>query len=110
MRRVILPTILSALLLGICAGYAQTPTWTFPSDSARCPSKWGAGDERGAANHMGPKSVLRAVKLITSGEVYCGPVLRHPAEFMLPAVNLGGRVWLGSKPCKGGPAAPAFGG
>jgi hypothetical protein len=42
--------------------------------------------------------------------VYCGPVLRHPAEFMSPAVDLGGRVWLGSKPCKGGPAAPAFGG
>jgi len=42
--------------------------------------------------------------------VYCGPVLRHPAELMLPAVDLGGRVWLGSKSCKGGPAAPAFGG
>jgi hypothetical protein len=27
-----------------------------------------------------------------------------------PAVNLGGRLWLGSKPCKGGPLAPAFGG
>src|SRR5271157_1357809 len=26
--------------------------------------------------------------------MYCGPVLRHPAEFMLPAVDLGGRVWL----------------
>ena len=43
-------------------------------------------------------------------QVYCGPVLRHPAELMLPAVDLGGRVWLGGKPCKGGPAAPAFGG
>ena len=42
-------------------------------------------------------------------KVYCGPVLRHPAE-LLPAVDLGGRVWLGGKPCKGGPAAPAFGG
>jgi hypothetical protein len=30
--------------------------------------------------------------------MYCGPVLRHPAELMLPAV-------LGGKPCKGGPAA-----
>jgi hypothetical protein len=26
------------------------------------------------------------------------------------AVDLGGRVWLGGKPCKGGPAAPASGG
>jgi len=42
--------------------------------------------------------------------LYCGPVLRHPAELMLPAVGLGGRVWLGGKPCKGGPMAPAFGG
>src|SRR6201995_6161847 len=69
MRQVALPTILSALLVGICAGYAQTPTWTFPPDSARCPSKWGAGDERGAANHMKPQSVLNAVKLIKTGEV-----------------------------------------
>ena len=42
--------------------------------------------------------------------LYCGLVLRHPAELVLPAVDLGGRVWLGRKPCKGGPAAPAFGG
>ena len=41
--------------------------------------------------------------------VYCGPVLRHPAE-SLPAVDLGGRVWLGGRSCKGWPAAPAFGG
>jgi hypothetical protein len=45
-----------------------------------------------------------------SSAVYCGPVLRHPAELMLPAVDLCGRVWPGGKPCKGGPAAPAFGG
>jgi hypothetical protein len=31
--------------------------------------------------------------------LYCGPVLRHPAELMLPVVDLGGRVWLGGKPC-----------
>src|SRR6185295_13242389 len=49
----------------------------------------------------------RRVRLMA---LYCGPVLRHPTELMLPAVDLGGRVWLGSKPCKGGPAAPAFGG
>jgi len=41
--------------------------------------------------------------------LYCGPVLRHPAE-LLPAVDLGGRVWLGGRSCKGWPAAPAFGG
>ena len=45
-----------------------------------------------------------------NGVCTAGPVSRHPAELMLPAVDLGGRVWLGGKPCKGGPAAPAFGG
>jgi kynurenine formamidase len=40
-----------------------------PADSQRCPSKWGAGDERGSGNHMGKESVLRAVKLIKSVEV-----------------------------------------
>jgi hypothetical protein len=41
--------------------------------------------------------------------MYCGPVLRHPAEPLL-AVDLGGRVWPGGRSCKGWPAAPAFGG
>jgi hypothetical protein len=49
-------------------------------------------------------------KVAITSIMYCGPVLRHPAELMLPAVDLGGRVWLGGKPCEGGPAAPAFGG
>jgi len=48
--------------------------------------------------------------VVSALRLYCGPVLRHPAELCFPAVELGGRVWLGGKPCKGGPAAPAFGG
>src|SRR5215813_1758243 len=55
--------------LATASAVAQTPSWTPPPDSARCPSKWGAGDERGAGNHMGPKSVLNAAKLIKTGEV-----------------------------------------
>src|SRR5215211_6567526 len=51
------------------AALAQTPSWTVPPDSQRCPSKWGAGDERGSANHMKPASVLNAAKLIKTGEV-----------------------------------------
>ena len=35
----------------------------------QCPSKWGAGDERGSANHMKPESVMRATRLIRTGEV-----------------------------------------
>jgi kynurenine formamidase len=51
------------------AAHAQTPSWTVPPESARCPSKWGAGDERGSGNLMKPALVLDAVKLIKTGEV-----------------------------------------
>ena len=40
-----------------------------PAENQRCPSKWGAADERGSANHMKPASVLNAAKLIKTGEV-----------------------------------------
>jgi kynurenine formamidase len=43
--------------------------WTPPPASERCPSKWGAADERGAANYMTPENVLRATRLIRNGEV-----------------------------------------
>ena len=49
------------------SGNAQD--WTPPADEERCPSRWGAGDERGSANHMGPATVMRAAQLIRSGEV-----------------------------------------
>ena len=48
---------------------AQAQTWTVPSPQQRCPSKWGAADEKGSANHMNAKSVLRAKELMRSGEV-----------------------------------------
>jgi kynurenine formamidase len=68
MKSAVVAAALTALLC-TNAAMAQTPSWSPPPESARCPSKWGAGDERGSANHMGPKSVLNAVKLIKSGEV-----------------------------------------
>ena len=56
---------------------AQAQSWMPPPESQRCPSKWGAGDERGSGNHMKPASVLKAVKLIRTGEVIeLGHVLR----------------------------------
>lgn len=58
-----------ALALTAVTANAQTPSWTVPPESARCPSKWGAGDERGSANLMKPQLVLEAVKLIKSGEI-----------------------------------------
>ena len=70
MKQIKLGIALSALLLsGSIAAQAQAPSWSPPAESARCPSKWGAGDERGSANHMKPQSVLNAVKLIKTGEV-----------------------------------------
>jgi kynurenine formamidase len=57
--------VLTLALCGICA--AQS--WQPPADSQRCPSKWGAGDQRGAGNLMKPQTVLRATKLIRTGEV-----------------------------------------
>jgi kynurenine formamidase len=61
---------------------AQAPSWTPPAESARCPSKWGAGDERGAANHIKPQTVLNAAKLIKTGEVIeLGHVLNDKMPF-----------------------------
>ena len=51
------------------AALAQAPSWTVPAESQRCPSKWGATDERGSANHVKPASVLNAAKLIKTGEM-----------------------------------------
>jgi kynurenine formamidase len=51
------------------SGTAHGQTWQPPSDSQRCPSKWGAADERGAGNLKSPESVLRAARLIRAGEV-----------------------------------------
>src|SRR3954462_14343579 len=49
---------------------AQSASWKMPADSERCPSKWGAGDQRGAGNWLKPETVLRATKLIKTGEVF----------------------------------------
>src|SRR5215470_1178946 len=47
----------------------QAQSWQPPSDSQRCPSKWGPNDQRGSANHMKPETVLRATRLIRTGDV-----------------------------------------
>ena len=52
--------------------FAQTPkpSWEPPPPEVRCPSKWGAADQRGSGNLMSPKTVLRAARLIKTGEVF----------------------------------------
>ena len=74
MRLHIAPIALSSLfvLAAAAPGFtpaAQAQSWSLPSESERCPSKWGANDTRGAANHMGPDTVLRAARLILEGRV-----------------------------------------
>ena len=63
-------TLIAAVLLFSCATSATGQSWQPPADSARCPSKWGAADQRGAANHMKPGTVLRATRLIRTGQVF----------------------------------------
>ena len=75
----------SAVLLAGAAAPAAAQSWTPPPPEERCPSKWGADDERGAGNHMGPESVLKAASLIRTGRVFeLGQVLR-------PSMPLGAR-------------------
>ena len=51
-------TLLAAAALLAAPAFAQS--WQPPAPEQRCPSNWGAADERGAANHMSPANVLRA--------------------------------------------------
>jgi len=64
------------------AAHAQQPSWSPPAPSERCPSKWGAADERGSMNHQKPQAVLAATKLIRTGEVIeLGHVLNNRIPF-----------------------------
>ncbi len=56
-------------VVALVVALTAAQTWRVPPGSERCPSKWGASDERGSANHMGPASVLRGKELIRRGEV-----------------------------------------
>jgi len=90
MRR-ILYTVTLLCLAAPRPGEAQS--WQPPPDAQRCPSKWGADDQRGAGNHMKPETVLRAVQLMRTGQVIeLGRVL-HPAM----AFSLGRRFELITK-------------
>ena len=66
------PMLIVAIAVTVSAGAADVfaQSWQPPSESQRCPSKWGAGDQRGAGNHMKPETVLRATRLIRTGQVF----------------------------------------
>lgn len=61
---VLRPACLVAVLAvgSLSAVLGQTPTWY--------PSRWGADDQRGAANRLTPAKVLEARNLVTQGRVY----------------------------------------
>ena len=89
MRSIVLIMTATAILSFMTRLHAQT--WQMPPDNQRCPSKWGAGDQRGSGNLMKPETVLRAAKLIKTGEVFeLGAVLSpDPKETFIN----GGRVF-----------------
>ncbi len=63
-------------------GLFPEPTWSPPPENQRCPSKWGANDERGSANHIKPERVANALKLVKSGEIIeLGHVLNDKMPF-----------------------------
>lgn len=66
MRTVVAAACAAALM----SASAAAQDWSMPPDTQRCPSKWGAEDQRGAANLLTPANVLRATKLVRTGEVF----------------------------------------
>src|SRR5207302_10388260 len=72
----------------LCTPLVAAAQWNLPSDSQRCPSKWGAGDEMGSGNHMkNPQHALRAARLIKTGEVIeLGHVLGPGMPFFGPRI------------------------
>jgi kynurenine formamidase len=60
--------VLTALLM-IAPRIVSTQSWRPSAENQRCPSKWGPGDERGSMNHQKPEAVLKATRLIRTGEV-----------------------------------------
>lgn len=76
---------------------AEAQTWQMPPDAQRCPSRWGADDQRGSGNWMKPETVLRAARLIRTGEVFeLGAVLSpDPKEAF---INAGRQFNIYTKP------------
>ena len=82
-------TITMIFPLLLVAGVATGQSWVPPAESQRCPSKWGAGDERGSGNLMQPDQVLKAAKLIRIGEVIeLGQILDPAAMPFFPGRQL----------------------
>jgi kynurenine formamidase len=57
------------LILLAAAAPARAQGWSPPAEAQRCPSKWGATDTRGSANHVKPATVLSALQLVKTGQI-----------------------------------------
>ena len=78
-------------LFALATAPLHAQTWQMPPDNQRCPSKWGAGDQRGSGNLMKAETVLRAAKLIKTREVFELGALLSP-DLKEAFIN-GGRVF-----------------
>jgi len=64
------PIVIACAAVGVLVStLAHAQSWQPPTDSQRCPSKWGAADQRGSGNTMSPETVMRAARLIRTGEL-----------------------------------------
>ena len=82
MRKRLIVVFAAAAAIGPASTAGHAQSWRPPADAERCPSKWGATDPRGAANHMKPETVLRAARLIRTGQVFeLGRVLSDSMPF-----------------------------
>ncbi len=68
MTRSFAPAV-TLLIVVLATPSALAQSWQPPTDEERCPSPWGADDERGAANLMRPEVIIKAARLIQVGEV-----------------------------------------
>src|SRR6478735_3695299 len=74
--------LLVVALLAVAARTVAAQSWQPPAESSRCPSKWGPQDERGSGNYMRPDTVIRAARLIQTGQVFeLGHVLSSTMPF-----------------------------
>lgn len=60
----------TALIAGILLQCFHGTAQQVNSDTTWWPSVWGANDQRGATNRLGPQNVLAATQLIKKGKVY----------------------------------------
>ena len=86
--RSILVSAAVAIALGTVSPLAHAQSWQPPAESQRCPSKWGAGDERGSGQPHEARDRAAATRLIKTGEVIeLGHVLRPRCRSSAPGAS-----------------------